>query len=518
MAEIYLARAQGIQGFQKYVVLKRILPQYSSDETFIRMFLDEARVAATLDHPNIAHVYDIGQSNGLFFFAMEYLHGEDAGQILSETTKKDQIIPLELALTIVCGVASGLHFAHEQVSSDGTPLRLVHRDISPSNVVVTYDGGVKLLDFGIAKVTTNIHRTETGGLKGKLSYMSPEQCQNAPLDRRSDIFSLGVVLFELTTQTRLFKRNPNMDVIERLMIGDIPAPSSIVPEYPPALEQIVLKALKRDPVERYSTARELQLALEGFASAEGFTLSSAALGDWMERTFGRKPEAWRNLDKELSSEFDLVQELANDVTRSGISPSVARAQGNARTQFFGPRRRWWPIVVGVGLVAGVAGLLLPRVLEPDEPASGLAPTVVVVAEQGVVAREPTTPSPERPARPSDPIPAKIPAQRNVIRPAVRQIDRNQGFSAAFARREPELERCFAKQPAVASGQQLAVRFEVDRTGHVVAADVLPAPVASTELGQCIQSVALGTRFSAQPAPVAFRIPVSARRVASSAKP
>jgi len=293
MAEIYLARVSGIEGFEKYVVLKRILPQFAADPEFVRMFLQEARVAAALDHANISHVYDIGQENGAFFFTMEYLHGEDVRGILRHLRKTQRQLPLGHALTVVIGAAAGLHFAHEKRGADGMPLGIVHRDISPSNLVVTYDGGVKVVDFGIAKMTADPEFSRRYSLKGKLSYMAPEQMARQAIDRRGDIFSLGVVLYELTTQSRLFRAETEVETMRKVLEGEIPRPSERVPGYPADLETIVLRALELDPARRYQTARALELALEDFARDQRLQASSAALGEWMETTFGPKLEPWR---------------------------------------------------------------------------------------------------------------------------------------------------------------------------------------------------------------------------------
>ena len=204
MAEIFLVRAVGIYGFEKYVVLKRILPQHAASEEFVKMFLKEARVAASLDHANIAQVHDIGEAGGSTFFTMEYLHGEDLRHIVRYLDSRALRLPLEHALSIVIGAAAGLHFAHEKKGPDGRSLGIVHRDVSPANIVVTYDGGVKLVDFGIAKLATDPELSQRYALKGKLAYMSPEQLHNLPVDRRSDVFSLGIVLYEITTHARLF--------------------------------------------------------------------------------------------------------------------------------------------------------------------------------------------------------------------------------------------------------------------------------------------------------------------------
>src|SRR5678816_989563 len=184
MAEIYLARLTSIGGFQKHVVLKRILPQFARDADFLRMFFQEARTAATLEHPNVAQVYDMGEERGVHFFAMEYLHGEDCRGLVRALQQRRQALPLEHAIAIVIGAAAGCHYVHEQRDVDGKPLGLIHRDINPTNVVVTYTGSIKLVDFGIAKATALADSTQAGTAKGKLGYMSPEQYLGEALDRR----------------------------------------------------------------------------------------------------------------------------------------------------------------------------------------------------------------------------------------------------------------------------------------------------------------------------------------------
>jgi serine/threonine protein kinase len=295
MAEIYLARASGIQGFEKYVVLKRILPQFAENHQLIRMFLQEARLAAILDHANIAQVHDIGEEGGVFFFTMEYLHGEDVRVMAKKLAATGELIPLQHALHIVIDAAAGLHFAHEKRGSDGTPLGIVHRDLSPSNVVVTYAGGVKVVDFGVAKIATDPELSGNQSLKGKLAYMSPEQVSRGTVDRRSDVFALGIVLYELTVGQRLFKGTDEVETLRAVVEMKVRRPSEAVPGYPADLERIVLKALERAPERRYQSAREMQVDLEAFARDGKLEISSAALAEWMETTFGPKREIWHTL-------------------------------------------------------------------------------------------------------------------------------------------------------------------------------------------------------------------------------
>ena len=288
MAEVYLARAKGIEGFTKRVVLKRILPQYATNKDFIKMFLDEARLAARLDHPNVVQVYDIGQTVGNYYFTMEYVQGQDVRNILKTEHRAGRAVPLGCSLTIARGLCAGLHYAHEMVDLDGTPLGIVHRDVSLSNVLVSYDGGVKIVDFGVAKCVAKETQTRAGTLKGKIAYMSPEQCRGEALDQRSDVFALGIILFELTTGTRLFAGESEFAILQKIATRDVESPATRVTNYPPELERIVLKALARDKTERYQTARDLQRDIENFARDERLALSAIELSEYMAQLFAEE--------------------------------------------------------------------------------------------------------------------------------------------------------------------------------------------------------------------------------------
>jgi serine/threonine-protein kinase len=284
MAELFLARLPGIEGFAKHVVVKRVLPNLARDREFIQMFIEEARLAATLHHQNIVQVHDIGHDDDGYFFAMEYLHGVDVGEILRERE-----IPLEIALEIVRASCAGLHYAHERKTSAGAPQGIVHRDVSPQNLFVTFEGGIKLLDFGIAKAVQQIASpyTRSGTLRGKLPYMSPEQCNAERIDRRSDIFSLAVVLWEMTVGKRLYgaDRQGDFEVLKSIVEQDAPTPSSRRPDYPPALEAIVMKGLRRDRNARHQTCDELQAELEGFMRATNRWVTARDVGAWVRAQF-----------------------------------------------------------------------------------------------------------------------------------------------------------------------------------------------------------------------------------------
>ncbi|HTL35684.1 MAG TPA: serine/threonine-protein kinase [Kofleriaceae bacterium] len=292
MAQIYLARQTGLGAFERHVVLKTILRERATDQRFVTMFLDEAKLAATLNHQNIAQVYEVDQADGAYFMAMEYVHGENARAILETTLRRGWTIPLELAVMIVSGAAAGLHHAHERRGKNGQPLNIVHRDVSPANIMVGYDGSVKVLDFGIAKAEERATKTVGGTIKGKYGYMSPEQCKGKPIDRRSDIFALGICLYELTTLRRAFKGNDDFETMKRIVAGDVLLPSVAVPGYPRELEAIVLTAMANDPNARFQSGQEMIEALDAFAVRAKLTGSNTAMGRFMVQLFGSKKEPW----------------------------------------------------------------------------------------------------------------------------------------------------------------------------------------------------------------------------------
>jgi serine/threonine protein kinase len=295
MAEIFLARSIGVLGFDKLVVIKRILPHLAQRNDFIQMFLDEARIATTLDHANIVQTHEVGVHGKSYFMVMEYLAGEDVRSVVRRIGRAGggERLPLEHALTVAVAVSAGLHYAHEKKDRDGKPLAIVHRDVTPQNVIVTYEGAVKLLDFGIAKASNRINETRSGSFKGKVPYMSPEQCRGEPLDRRSDIFSLGILLHELTLCRRLFRGETDFQILKQIAEGPIVRPRDVDPAYDARLSAIVMKALEREPARRFQTARELQQALEELAHDMRLRLSPLALGDYMQALFADKVGAWQ---------------------------------------------------------------------------------------------------------------------------------------------------------------------------------------------------------------------------------
>ncbi len=313
MAEVFLAVQRGIEGFTKAMVLKRVLPQYRTDHDFVRMFIDEARLAARLEHPNIVRTYEFGEVAGQYYTTMEYLPGEDLRKMLKKLVVTNQHLPLHHSASIVSRVCVGLHFAHEMTDTAGRPLGLVHRDINPANIVLTYGGEVKIIDFGVAK-TTESH-TKHGVIKGKLSYMSPEQLLGRGIDRRSDVFSTGVLLWQLLTRRSLFNRENEASTLYAIMNDPILPPSRYRREIPRPLDAIVMRALARTPADRYDSAEEMGNALDAFIATQP-PCDARALGGRLENLFDTtRADAKRAITQTcaLSRNISLVMKLRTEV-------------------------------------------------------------------------------------------------------------------------------------------------------------------------------------------------------------
>lgn len=416
MAELYLARVTGLEGFRKLVVLKRILPERAANKEFVRMFLDEARLAALLQHPNIAQVYDIGSVDGHYFFTMEYVHGESLQKVLAASRFAGRDVPLDQAIAIGAGIAAGLHHAHEKTDPEGRPLGIVHRDVSPSNVLVTYEGGVKVVDFGVAKAAERQAKTRAGTLKGKVAYMSPEQCRGEHIDRRSDVFSIGIVLYELTTGVRPFQGENEFTVLQHITARDPPPPSAVRPGYPAALEKIVLRSLRRDPEERYPTAQALQVDLEAFAREQKLLVSSVALASFMEQLFGKKRDAW-SLDGDdagASEGFVSISVVVED--GSGLIEERRRSGRRLRRAASQPWSWRVPVRPAVALLlgAGLAAIGFVWLGHDRAPAPGSRPAPSVPVAHPA---PPSRSEPERGTAAAPQVPA-APLARSGVAPTV----------------------------------------------------------------------------------------------------
>ncbi|MDA3862665.1 MAG: serine/threonine protein kinase [Deltaproteobacteria bacterium] len=318
MAEVFLAKSFGSDGFEKLVAIKRILPNIAEDEEFIKMFIDEAKISVKLNHPNIAQITDLNQEKGVYYIAMEYVHGKDARSIFEKCRSSRKPMSLAQACFIIMKVCEGLDYAHNKKDSNGNQIGIVHRDISPQNVLVSYEGDVKIIDFGIAKAAGKASKTQAGILKGKFGYMSPEQVRGLPLDRRSDIFSLGIVLYELLTGERLFVGESDFSTLEKVKNVEILPPSTYNTKIPEQLEQIVLKSLAKNVEERYQNASEMHDELQAFMYTSGEFYSRKDLSSWMKKIFKNDlQEAKANLEE--YNKISMTPQMKSKINKGGKS-------------------------------------------------------------------------------------------------------------------------------------------------------------------------------------------------------
>lgn len=285
MAEVFLARRSGIEGFEKEIVIKRIRPHLGRQKAFVNMFLGEAKLAAQLSHSNIVQIYDLGRIEESYFIAMEYIAGRDMSAILPKAKKLGIPFPVEYALKVASSVCEALNYAHSKTNNLGQPLNIVHRDISPENIRVAWSGDIKILDFGIAKAATQLHETKAGEIKGKLCYMAPEQVLGKSVDQRSDVFSMGVVLYELLTGLKLYTGSNELDIMNKIVDAKIHPPSYFREGVPEEVEAIVLKALEKDRAHRYQSASDLQYDIDSFLAGHEFTPSSTHLANFVKQLF-----------------------------------------------------------------------------------------------------------------------------------------------------------------------------------------------------------------------------------------
>lgn len=323
MARVWAARQHGQRGFSKTVAIKTILPHLAEEPEFERMFLDEARIAALVHHPNVAEIYELGEEGKVLYIAMEWVNGESLIQLLRSSGK---MAPMDarLAARIVADACAGLHAAHNLTDDDGHPMGVVHRDVSPHNILVSSDGHVKVADFGVAKALGQMHSaTVAGQVKGKMAYMAPEQITGAAVDRRSDVFAMGIVLYEATTGSRPYAGANDAEVMHAALKGVYTPPTRILRSYPPELEQIIAKAMAQDPGQRYASAEKMRVALEEWLAKSGPMVTQTQVGAFVQQRVGATLDKRR--DKIRAAANAPVQHSPGDISASGhgvASPPV----------------------------------------------------------------------------------------------------------------------------------------------------------------------------------------------------
>ncbi|MCP4446000.1 MAG: protein kinase [Myxococcales bacterium] len=325
MAEVFRAKQFGVEGFERLVAVKRILPNIAEDKEFIEMFVDEAKISVQLNHANIAQVFDLGHEEGSYYIALEHIHGRDLRAIFDRNRNQGDPMPVPQACFVIMKVCEGLDYAHNKRDETGRELALVHRDVSPQNIIVSHEGEIKLIDFGIAKAAGRGSQTQAGILKGKFGYMSPEQVRGLPVDRRSDVFSCGIVLYELLTGERLFVGESDFSTLEKVRNVEILPPSTYNRKIQPELERIVLKALAKDVEDRYQNAIDLHDELQAFVYTSGEFYSRKDLAGWMK-------QQWSKEIKEESAKLASYRDMAPpSAAQSDVGTTVGNQEGRART-------------------------------------------------------------------------------------------------------------------------------------------------------------------------------------------
>ncbi len=395
MASLWLARIAGPEQFEKLICIKKVHEHLVQERRFIEMFVDESRIAALIGHPNVATVFDMGHIDGQYFMALEYVHGHNMQELLRFMRRAEDHMDWAYAARMVADAAAGLHAAHELTKPNGDSMGVVHRDVSHQNILLSYDGHVKVVDFGIAYAKERITSTQAMTLKGKAAYMSPEQASQQPLDRRSDIFALGVVLFEALTLRRLFKSATEVETLLRVRRARIPRPRLIQPDIPVALEKIVLKALALKPANRYQTGAELQEALDEMLMRQERVVGQTQLAGLMDRYFSsQKEEKDRRIGLALENrphpEHGTLLFADDDEASLTNVPTVSSMTDRLE--------RWgWPLAYG-GLGIALAVLIMLLLLDRfggsgNEDASAAARKALPPVPTDATARRPRRQTP-----------------------------------------------------------------------------------------------------------------------------
>lgn len=356
MADVFLSVARGQMGFNKLAVIKRLKPALADDAAFRNMFLEEARLAARLNHPNIVHTYEVGEANGAYFIAMEYLEGQALNKVVKEAVRNQQRVPPEICVRMIADALAGLGYAHELRDYDGTPLNVIHRDISPHNLFVTYDGHTKLVDFGIAKSDASATETEVGVLKGKVAYMSPEQAMGKRLDARSDLFAMGIVLWELLTHQRLMTGENAANTLHRLMNEPISHAADVQPDIDMELDRIVSVALQKDPAQRFQSAMEMREALEIWLATR--RVRSEDVSRTMLALFG---DVRAEVQRQIQRHMELIAPAKDTAELQAITQDLGQ-QGLLRLGMTGSGS-------GSGVIANYGGVASTPSSPPSHPPS-----------------------------------------------------------------------------------------------------------------------------------------------------
>lgn len=391
MARIHLGRVVGPAGFSRTVVIKRLHPQFASEPEFVAMLLDEARLSARLRHPNVVPTLDVIAENGEVFLVMEYVHGASLSRLVRAMS--DRPVPAAYVANVIAGVLHGLHAAHEATDGQGKPLGLVHRDISPQNVLVSVEGVGRVIDFGVAKAIGRLQTTRDGALKGKMSYMAPEQLRGEAFDHRVDVYAVGVVLWEALTGRRLFSGESDVVVFGKVLGSEVPAPSTFAPALPSGLDEIVLRALDRKPENRFPSAKEMARAIENCVPLVG----PGEIGEWVQSAAAEDLNTRAQLLAAIEAESD-VPVLATSASREPAA-SIPVEMRTLASKVIRKRSRHAVLGLGIAGAMGIGMLLLAVLARPSPTAhtptavSGVAPSLPTSTDSTPPAPAPPTDTP-----------------------------------------------------------------------------------------------------------------------------
>jgi serine/threonine protein kinase len=518
MGEIFLAKRVGVGGFEKTVVVKTMLESLASSEEFTAMFFDEAHLAARLSHPNIAQIYDFGVIDEQYYLTMEYIPGEDLGSIIGRMYRDELQIPVPVAVRIMIDVCEGLQYAHT-LAENGAPLGIVHRDVSPSNVMVGYQGVVKLVDFGIAKAASRVSHTRAGGMKGKLSFVAPELIRGLDIDARADLFSLGITFFSLLTKRHPFQRDSEIAMAHAITDGDAPDPRRLRADLPDELVAILAKALERDRDRRFGSAAEMGAALQAFLGQHAEPTGGREVARFLVDLFG-KEAARDKTEVPTLSRLDRGALVGTPtatprmmMTEGGDLPSPAPRPGSATPRMttatndasLGPGLRPW-LPAALAALVGVPLLILGvRLLgrgdddRPVEPAAPV-PMVRILAQQLPEDAVPDAGAPPQATAPIVKRPARTPAVAasppRAPKPPIRLDEKR--LKAVVARAQPRLVACFKRHAAELPGEtgQVKIDLAVAGSGMVTSAGVHLPGFSSPALARCLEDEALRMEFPA----------------------
>ena len=466
MAEVFLAKRVGMKGFEKLLAIKRILPQFSENEEFIAMFIDEAKLAAKLNHRNIIQINDFGSQQGSYYIAMEYIFGKDLRSILKKSKDKGDRLPLAQCAYIITEAAKGLEYAHTLRDHFGKSLQIIHRDISPQNILISYEGEVMLADFGIAKAASKSTETRAGVLKGKILYMSPEQAWGKSIDRRSDLYSLGVLLYEMVTNRKLFDADSEFSMLEKVRNAEVEFTSDVFANLPESFLHIIKKALEKNPENRYQSAHQMRVDLENYLLTTQERLSEKVISDYLKQLFKEEIEEERRILTE-STEI-LVEKLApaEAVTRPPVRepekisvPKKATVQEGEKKRGFSSSLQIRILLIAIlCLLGGFAGayflsrpaskniVVAPKIDRPSPPPSQPSTAVIVgQPKEKTSIEERKEPLPEEkpsppPEKISPPAPKPSPPARKPPRPIEKPSQTTAKFSTPEANPSPPPEK------------------------------------------------------------------------------